>query len=35
MQIDVQDLFDINFSHNVCYNTISNYDTLIYSLFFN
>jgi hypothetical protein len=35
MQIDIQDLFDINFSRNVRYDTVSTYDTLIFSLFFN
>jgi hypothetical protein len=33
MQIDVQDLFDISFSRNVRYDTVSIYDTLNFSLF--
>jgi hypothetical protein len=32
MQIRVQNLFDINFSRNLHYDTVSTYDTLILSL---
>jgi hypothetical protein len=35
MQTDVQDFFDISFSCNVCYDMVSTYDTLNFSLFFN
>jgi hypothetical protein len=34
-QICVQDLFDINFSWYVRYDTVSTYDTLIHSFLFN
>jgi hypothetical protein len=32
MQIYVQDLFNINFFRNLCYDTVSIYDTRILSL---
>ena len=35
MQIDVQDLFDINFSSSMWYDTVSTYDTSILSLLLN
>jgi hypothetical protein len=35
MQMCVQDLLCINFSRNLCYDTISTYDTLVPSLFIN
>jgi hypothetical protein len=35
MQNNAQDLFNINFSHNMSYDIVSTYDTLIVSLFLN
>jgi hypothetical protein len=35
MQNNVQDLFNIKFSHNMRYDIVSTYDTLIVSLFLN
>jgi hypothetical protein len=35
MQIDVQDLFDINYSRNMRYDMLSTYVTLNFSLFLN
>jgi hypothetical protein len=35
MQIDVQDLFGINFSRDMRYDTVSTYDTLISFLLLN